>query len=209
LKLQSFGCSFIYGSELKHPDRSWPALIAQDIGLEYANHAVPGSGNLRIAESILSHSNPNDLHIIGWTWIDRFDYVDCASEQWHTLRPKSDTKNAKFYFRNLHAQYRDMLTNLMYVSTAIKHLQSICAPFVMTAMDRLLFEVVQDTWHDSRAVINLQNCVRPMITNFQGMTFLEWSRFNQFLESELWHPLDDAHAAAADLILPVVKSLIN
>ena len=34
--------------------------------------------------------------------------------------------------------------------------------------------------------------------NFNGKTFLQWSRDNAFPESDRWHPLESAHRAAAD-----------
>jgi hypothetical protein len=85
MKIKSFGCSFIFGTDLADETRgepyaqssqlTWPALLAQDLGLEYECHARPGSGNLRILEKILSISIQTPAtFVIGWTWIDRFDY---------------------------------------------------------------------------------------------------------------------------------------
>ena len=64
MNLKSFGCSFIYGSDLldtvrppraSRPSRAtWPSLYATSLGYNYQNYAQPGSGNLQIAERILS-----------------------------------------------------------------------------------------------------------------------------------------------------------
>ena len=89
MKLKSFGCSFIFGSELADDGRdrpyatpsqlTWPSHLAQHLGRDYSCYARPGAGNLQILENILNQSavsDCNDLFVIGWTWIDRFDYYD-------------------------------------------------------------------------------------------------------------------------------------
>ena len=85
MKLKSFGCSFIFGSELsditikskKYSQLTWPALTAQRLGLEYACHARPGSGNLQILNNILDQValDHKDTYVINWTFCDRWDYM--------------------------------------------------------------------------------------------------------------------------------------
>lgn len=207
MKIKSFGCSFIHGDELSSPLNAWPALIAQDHGWDYQCHAVPGSGNLQIMESILRHSDPGSLSIINWTWIDRFDFVNSITEQWETLRPALDHQHAEYYFRNLHGQYRDMLTNLCYVKTALDFLIEKNIKFVMTAVDDLFFEVVKKEWHDPAAVSHLQSKIQPYLQSFEGQGFLSWSRSNGYQISDAWHPLEDAHRAAADLFIDTIRRI--
>ena len=209
MKLKSFGCSFIYGSELQDRSATWPAVIAGRLGLEHENHGIEGAGNLRIMESILTHAHSEDLCAINWTWIDRFDFVSTKDEQWRSVVPSDTDDLADFYYRHLHSQYRDMLTNLVYVKTALEHLHLVGARYVMTYMDHLLFETVQDSWHCSRAVIGLQQQTQPHMTLFDGLTFLEWSRANHYPESALWHPLDEAHGQAAVYMLPHFQGLLK
>lgn len=209
MKLKSFGCSFIYGSELANKDHTWPAIIATRVGLEHENHGIEGAGNLRIMESILTHACEDDVCVVQWSWIDRFDFVTIDNEQWHSIVPSDTDINADFYYRNLHSQYRDMLTNLVFIKTALEHLRLVGARYVMTYMDHLLFETVQDNWHHSRAVTGLQQQIQPHTTLFDGLTFLEWSRTNYYSESALWHPLDDAHKAAADFMQPIIESILH
>lgn len=209
MKLGSYGCSFVYGNDLSSTDLTWPALIARDLGLEYQCCATPGCGNLQILESIMLHSSSHDAMLINWTWIDRFDFVNCHSEQWQTLRPALDHDHADFYFKNLHSQYRDMLTNLIYISTAIDFLGSQNKKFVMTYMDDLLFENVRPEWHQPDAVTYLQQIVRPHMLDFERLNFLDWSRSRHFPISAAWHPLEQAHAAAAKLMMPTVSAMLN
>jgi hypothetical protein len=209
MKLSSHGCSFVYGSELRSPSLSWPALVAQNLGYDYTCCAVPGSGNLQIMESVLRNADKADLCVINWTWIDRFDFIDTADESWHTLRPALDHDHAGYYYQYLHSQYRDMLTNLAYILTAIEFLSDHSVPFVMTYMDHLLFDTVRPEWHQPDAVAYLQRCVRPYMRDFGGVNFLDWSRDRAFSVSATWHPLEQAHSAAADFMMPIIDAILH
>jgi hypothetical protein len=218
--LKSFGCSFIFGTDLADDGRNknyatgsyltWPALLSQELGYHYQTYARPGSGNLRILEKILTESpvDKSAVFVIGWTWIDRFDYTviptskiplwDCAgSEQWKTIMPIDNDSVARAYYRDLHSQYRDKLVSLTYIKTAIDVLKQNNISFIMTYMDDLIFET---EWHTSPAMVNLQNYIRPYMTQFDGKNFLDFSRERKFLISETQHPLEDAHRAAFELI---------
>jgi len=52
-------------------------------------------------------------------------------------------------------------------------------------------------------VIELQTYVQPFMKNFDGQTFLEWSRANDYPETAAWHPLEEAHRAASDFMIKV------
>lgn len=219
--VKSFGCSFIFGTDLQDvnshlgepyslPSKfTWPSLLAQSLGCEYQCYARPGSGNLRILEKVLSLSAQEPaLFVIGWSWIDRFDYtVDLTGRDhiydvvgqnlWKTVMPVDTDSRAKNYYRDLHSQYRDKLANLTYIQTAVSVLKSRDIPFIMTYADDLLFET---EWHTNTAIIELQKSIRPYMTAFDGQTFLEWSKKKGFPISETLHPLEPAHQAAFELI---------
>jgi hypothetical protein len=218
MDLISFGCSFIYGSDLADDGRgllnptpnggwtpvvsysTWPALIARKLKYNYTSYALPGIGNLQIVEQVLNQlaTKQQGLYVISWTWIDRFDYLTSKNNQWKTVRPSDNTTVAHNYYRDLHSQYRDKLTTLMGIKLIIDSLVQNNQPFVMTAMDELIFET---EWHTTPAVLELQNYIRPYITTFEGQTFLNWSRKNGYPESAHWHPLESAHEAAANYLL--------
>ena len=212
MQLKSFGCSFIFGTDLVGADSelakasklTWPALLAQDLDYEYSCYARPGSGNLQILEQVLNQNtkDPADLAVVGWTWIDRFDYYNsnCKGrlwEDWSTIMPVDETELAQIYYRELHSEYRDKFTNLGYIRLAIDTLNQKGIPFIMTYVDELLFD---QRWHTSPAVIELQEYIKPHMTTFNRLTFLEWSRQQGYPESVGWHPLEDAHQAAFELI---------
>ena len=103
--LRSFGCSFVWGSDLSdankfYPSNStWPALLAKHLELNYRCYARPGCGNLQIAENILKSSTSNDIIIAQWTYIDRFDFTDSSSKNWYTIRPGNSSELNDFYYR--------------------------------------------------------------------------------------------------------------
>jgi hypothetical protein len=218
MNLKSFGCSFIFGTDLADDGRdqnyatpsrlTWPALLAQKLNYGYQCYARPGAGNLRTAERTLSQLACNDpaLYIIGWTWVDRFDYTQ-DDDKWLTLMPGDITAHADYYYRNLHSQYRDKLSTLMSIKLVIDTLRQKGYPYIMTYMDDLIFET---KWHTTPAITDLQEYIRPHMTTFDNMNFLDWSRENGHLISKTKHPLESAHASAAEYMLNVFdKQKIN
>ena len=212
MKLKSVGCSFIFGSDLADDGRdlpyptpsqlTWPAHLARHLNYGYQCYAQPGSGNLQIAERVLNESAKIEpaLFIIGWTWIDRFDYTDSEKNRWRTIMPADTNSVAETYYKNIHSQYRDKLSTLMSMRLVIDILKQKNYPFVMTYMDDLTFDT---QWHTTPAVLELQDYVRPHMTQFEGKSFLEWSRSKGYPETVKWHPLEEAHRAAGDYMIKV------
>jgi hypothetical protein len=114
--------------------------------------------------------------------------------------PIDTTELAKTYYRDLHSEYQDKFTCLSYIKLAIDTLNQKGIPFIMTYMDDLLFD---RRWHITPAVTDLQDYVYPYMTTFNGQTFLEYSRANNYPISSTLHPLEDAHQAAGDYIIKV------
>jgi hypothetical protein len=217
MKVKSFGCSFVFGAELSDdcnsgllPNASkltWPAHVANYLKMEYQCFAKGGAGNLLILERLLNHTanNDQDFYIINWTWIDRFDYVssdlDLANPfetaHWQTLMPVDTSDVANIYYKKLHSQLRDKLTTLMCIKLTIDTLKQKQCPFIMTYMDDLIFE---KTWHTTPAIVAMQEYIRPYVNEFEGQSFLEWSKSKGFKMSKKLHPLEAAHQAAADLV---------
>jgi hypothetical protein len=213
MKITSYGDSFIFGIDLADAEMipntagrasqlAWPALLAHDRDWSYHCRAYPGCGNLLVAERIILDmvqlARDKPTVVVGWTWIDRFDYNDIRKiDTWETIRPAQNTAIAETYYRDLHSEYRDKLTSLMTIKLIIDTFKQNDIPFVMTYMDELLFD---QRWHTSRSIEYLQNYVQPHMTQFDGMTFLDWSRSKGFEISAQSHPLESAHQAGFELI---------
>lgn len=233
MKLKSFGCSFIFGNDLHDDGRegawatpslhTWPALAAARLGMDYQCWAKGGMGNLQILDRVLLQAaydhtyHERALFVINWTWIDRFDYIvdhDRKVEHtrakfrdtWSTITPVSDSEEAEFYYRRLHSQHKDKLLSLIYIRTAVDVLEQKGIPFVMTYMD----DIIKDTQHDvPYSITDCQDRVFPYLRAFDGMNFLDWSRSRGFPISPTLHPLEQAHAAAADIMTPIIDAILH
>ena len=221
MKLKSFGCSLVFGTDLSDAgtgvnpppsQHTWPALLAKYLNYDYECLARPGSGNLQIAERVLSHCTNADpsFYVIGWSWIDRFDYTNSAISNnpiasqwtnWRTIMPIDPDEIAEMYYKGLQSEYRDKLCSLMYIKLVIDSLQQRKIPFLMTYQDNLLFD---QRWNHTPAVLDLQNQIKPYMIDFEGKTFVEWSRDKGFEISSTMHPLEPAHSVAADYIIKAV-----
>jgi len=232
--LFSFGDSFHFGSDLSDCDNlhftgsrcTWPALIAKKLSTDYSTMALPGIGNQQIADSVLKciHINKNKVfYFINWSWIDRFDtvvtndtdqaqildqwdYKSNSKEVWKTLLPGDTSKRNTEYYKHYHSQYTDVVRNLQIIHSTIQTLLEFECKFIITYMDNLLFEQTDITTGSVRI---LQNQVWPFMSSFDGKTFLEWSKDQNFAISDNWHPLEQAHEKAAEYWLPKVRILLN
>ena len=224
MRISSFGCSFIAGTDLQdfgsygeqnflHSRCTYPALIAQRLGIDYDCYARGASGNMFILHKILTHATADDLVIVNWSYIDRFDYVDLEKiESWRTILPSDDTgskimikenprsggvSSHEFYFRKIHSTFRDQVQSLSCIVTAIEYLKQIGAPFLMTFQDSTMMTTERSRYHRPETLDHLQDMVDPYLQTFDGMDFVSWSRHCGF-PFRGSHPAEEAHVAAAD-----------
>ena len=79
--------------------------------------------------------------------------------------------------------------------------------FLQTNLDEELFE---SKWFCDGYINELQKYILPHMNSFDGLNFLDWSREKNFkITKPGWHPLEDAHHAAAEYWLPTYKKLLN
>lgn len=210
--IQTFGDSFLFGSDLNDCDnitgyshKTWPALIAKDLKLDYSCYAESGRGNQSIAFKIFRYANKNSLNIVNWSWVDRFDYhFDWKSGGgWpYSIRPDG-SEISNFYYKNIHSEYDDKVKNLTIIYSALSYLKNNSMPFIMTYMDHLIVDSVTGIDHLRKEVCN------NLQTFPNDQTFLEWSRANGYPESENWHPMELAHEVAAKHWKPVYEKEIS
>jgi len=215
MKLKSFGCSFIWGSEM--PDctipktdipvlgnppsqYTWPARLSRELKLKYECHAWPGRGNFFVASQVLDQlaRNESALYVINWTWIDRFDFksTDTSTDSWQTLMPgKRAHEHADFYYRNLHSELRDKMNCLQLIKLVTLELLASGQPFIMTYMDHLIFD---QQWHVTPGMLKQQEFVRPLmlhweIENHDPMNWSGWAAQQGHELSEYYHLLASGH----------------
>jgi hypothetical protein len=202
MKLKSFGCSFIYGSEL--PDacgdralvwpsnQTWPALLAKYHNIEYQSFARPGVGNLYIAEQILNEcaTNESAVFVINWTFIDRFDYIKLDS--WDTILPNDTNKTSTNYYQYLHSEYRDKFTTLSTMKLCVDTMLQNNISFVMTFVDDLIFDT---QWHTSPAISLLQDYLKIHCVKFDNKNFIKYAQDLGHEITPAGHLLESGHQA--------------
>ena len=164
---------------------------------------------MQIAEQVLTHlaTNEQALFVIGWTFINRFDYVSINNPKkwlngnnWSTLMPIDETDIAKTYYNELHSEIRDKLTTLMSIKLVLDTLKQKNCPFIMTYMDDLIFD---KRWHTTLAITDMQDYTFPHMTTFDGLNLQQWAKSNGYPITSIGHPLEQAHAAAGELMIKV------
>ena len=77
---------------------------------------------------------------------------------------------------------------------------------MMTFMDELILE---NEWHATPAITDMQDYIRPWLTTFEGKTFLDWSKTHKFPISKTMHPLEQAHTAGAKYIMSEIQNYLG
>lgn len=204
MKLKSFGCSHIWGSD--HADvkysingwsqTTWPAVLAQKFNLDYLCYAWPGRGNFFVASQVLDQiaANESALFVINWTHIDRFDYFDPNQRrEWLTCLPQGNNEATDAYYRHLHSDLRDKLSTMMLIKMTVDALEAGGYPYIMTYMQDLMWD---RTWHVTPTIINFQDRLKPRMLTFEGRNFVDWAG-RRWPVSSSGHLLESGHAAVA------------
>ena len=215
-KIVSFGDSFVFGTELQNNhdgSKSWIGQAAKNLGCEYQTCAVPGCGNDHIARQIYSYfstaTTQDTLAVINWTWIPRWDFYIAEHETWITLGTTCVPETLQHLVDKTESQrlvhfYHDYANrsllwnkfrNLQTIFAAQSYLKSKNIANIQTYMDYHLFDT---EYHVPDYVQELQNLIRPNMSEFEGSNFLDWSTKQGFTTTVLLHPLEDAHNAACD-----------
>jgi hypothetical protein len=190
---------------------SWPALVADRLGVELVNLAKPAYSNDAILQDMvaqdINQSSYTDLVIVCWTTYLRMQYVDQAG--WFTLWPgrdgntqKSHTKfdslreqmiKSTAYLNNDDWLYSRWLTQTILLQN---HLESLHAKYLFFSA----FDNQQQYKRKSKTHAGLLAKVKA--DNFIGWPeqgFSEWA-YPCDLGPRM-HPLEQGHAKVADKVL--------
>jgi len=202
----------ILGAPLSFSNNTWPALIAKNLSINYDCIAVGGRGNQWISWALLQQIDIhcNALFVVNWTYFCRFDFVD-PDDQWNTLSPGSKTKKFKTeYFKNLDSDIWNLIRNLQIIHSTFCLLKENNIDFIFTCHEpifnqsvenlRSLYPLtgIQKRWQIS--IQKLSQVVIPIVHEFEGLTFKEWSIEHGYDIGPGGHPLEKAHIEAAKYI---------
>jgi len=227
-KIVSFGDSFIFGSEIpgnRDGSMAWPGQIAKQLGVEYQTYGDPGCGNDAIARQIYTHfatnSTDDTLAVINWTWTSRWDFYITDHETWISLGPTCVPEKLQHLVDQTQSHrlieiYTDYLSNsvtwnkirnLQVIFAAQQYLKIKKVKTIQTFMDNEMFST---EFHCPEYILELQNLIKPEMSNWgKEMNFLDWCRYHRFtITEEYWHPLLDAHIAAAKFWIEKYKTTL-
>jgi len=188
--------------------KTWPALLASHMNIDYICYAKAGCSNQTIVRKFFQYYDnieKNDFIVINWTWIDRWDFIDSSEilekNMWKTLLPNDTqyTEINKLYFKYLQSELWNKLESLKSIAFIINTLINKNIKFIMTCVDDLILD---QHYHSPSYIKNLQQIIEPHLIWFDDAGFYEWSINNEFSRGKQNdHPLEEAHIAAFKYII--------
>jgi hypothetical protein len=160
-RLIAFGCSFTWGSAL--PDESgselgdpireskfaWPAVLAALLSRTVVNQGLAGSSNKEIARKVLEFDyEPDDIVIVMWTIPLRsiiFRRKQERTDHRYHISSINDHKDKLFY--SLHSEFDLEYTDMMYISSALSHLENQKILYINSAIGD--FWTINPKWFES------------------------------------------------------------
>ena len=132
-RLITHGCSFAYGEELGSSNSSsWPALVAEQLGVDLLNLAKPAYSNDSIVSDLiatdLNREHYDDLIIVGWTSYLRLEFVDDDSRftigpNVRQHRPRREISDLVLKYANDKWLYRRWLNQVVLLQEYLKSKQ--------------------------------------------------------------------------------------
>jgi hypothetical protein len=217
--LLAAGCSFIFGNDLEDQHKmnpsnnTFPALLAQDLGLHYQCVAVPSSGSDSHVRCVIDYVDKDTkLVIVGWSYATRFEF-NFDGHGWHSIRHidyKPD--NLKKIIEPLHRQFYSNLTLQYkwyhYVKNIVFLQQWLTAkgiPYLFCGMDpEFSKKSIEDpTFQTLCDDIDFDNWF--FWTNGKkNLGFRNWSKemekIDKHYKISAFHPLEHAHRESFNLI---------
>lgn len=141
------GCSYTYCQGLDDPTtQGWPALIAKELGCEYVNLAIRGTGNdtihRRTYEYVIENlpTNSKPFFIIAWTWYWRREawfenWYGSPSKDYNYIQMPNNEKTENYYEDAMMENWNeeDFLRKTMLYKVSLKNLfKSYDVPYIMT-----------------------------------------------------------------------------
>lgn len=243
MKLIAGGDSFVWGSELRdhkhggpggHSPSTYPALLAQQNGLDYECVAMPGSGNDSIARRVIEACYDQDdvMVLVSWTWSARYEFWIDKKSHWETVSSAQYERKAfapfaelskdfiQTYFNDVgFSDYWQTYTSLREITRLQDHLTARSIPYMFTICDNW-FEKADCLRKPDPVISSLhyhldkrrwfffpEGSKYPKTTTPRG--FYQWAVEERYEQGLQLHPLEEAHVSAAKLMSDRFLTLIN
>lgn len=210
-KLWAFGDSYTFGHELSDcptnietmpSQRSYAALIANEMGYEYHCKAIGYYANNAIVRTVIENINnidQNDIVLIMWTFPIRREFM--LDSGLLTIGRETDHEFAKHYIK-----YVDLNNNWM-ISQSVRDI--FLAQELLRGYKYLFISAVTDL---NKVIVNRERYISPLVDRIdlgrwlsldQEKGFHEWSEL-MMNQKFLGHPTDQAHRLLANKIKEVL-----
>lgn len=201
------GCSFTLGNELsdhRHENDvshlTWSALLAKDMGMDYACAAIAGASNQTIARLIINSLVRQRANFVAvmWTFTSRYEYHDRHIKDYKQVSvelSKRDPKVNAFYDICGDDEVQELQTSFTSFLLLQEILKNQNIPYVFTSADsNPLQRFLAQRPNDSIAsLISLIDWSRWHWIGNEQEGFFEWASKNYPCGSK-GHPLESAHA---------------
>jgi hypothetical protein len=202
--LYTVGDSFTYGYELENPKKhAWPVLLANRLGYDLSNFGNPGVGNDYIVKTTVNavfEQKPN-LLIVAWTSASRMEFHDENGS--HVTWPGHFRKSRLFPYRNQitdyvtqhnneQLEYQDWLVKIILLQNYLEN-QLINYRFVNTFDNQ-----IRNVKYKEKSQHYIDQINTDKFIGWPNSGLVEW--FYTYPKAAGGHPLEDGHAAIADII---------
>ena len=231
--LVAAGDSFIWGSELSDsPDcgvdgysrSTFPALLADQFGLEYCCAAYPGNANNAISRMAIDAVNKikgDKFLLVQWTYAQRneFRFVDgwASINSWHTTHKDF----SEVYFKHAgNTEYYEIYSTLKEIVFLQQYCQLNNIPYMFMTADNIFFRHENYLRSQDSSLENLYSQINwdnwfwfPSGTESNDSTiprgFHRWAIENKYTVGLKGHPLEKAHNDATMLIKEKFNELVT
>ena len=207
MKLLTIGDSFTYGEELSDLTKSWPNLLAVELGYSLTNMGMPGTGNTSMVRNAVSYALEYDLIIIAWSHFARTEFADTygiydtwpgSNAQWVSTDTLSDRQHIVNYV-NRHASddysYNQHLINIILVQS---YLKNNCKDFIM-------LDAISNA-HESKKSFELEKQIdTKSYLGWKKETMQDWTK--NCSKGSQGHFLEEGHQIVARRINEHIRNI--
>jgi hypothetical protein len=202
--LFTFGCSYTQGfnrgesndfyrrfKEYRNGNlpKDWPTLLSEKLGFELKNYGEDASGNNQIFQEICSHCdefNGDDIVIIGWSFIDRYRWVDYDNNIWKKLGSGkisydfiSESTHEEIVYNRTHSLYIDEIYNYEKIIDELSFNKKFKVYYWSAAENNIITNIPTEKLRGVKKYILSDqihpdnNNLRQIITKKGGLTIIE------------------------------------
>ena len=211
------GCSHAAGSEMSQDYaygclNSYPALIAQQLGYQVYNHAIPGGSNdamFRIGCRLLPTLSSHDIIIACWIGPHRTEIYHEDNQEWLPISPGNlfgrtvpdeiMREGRQVSFCSL-PEYEDYRNKWCVYGNSVEasHLNKIKNTYALNAMAYGMSVKVINL--ESFGSVDLPLCP-PWINRPVDITFCDWAEQQNYSRTKYRHYFIEAHKGFAELVV--------